>query len=117
MEQKSKYVFDHTPIHDQLHCRCLELVAEFYFSLAPKPSHIKNPHPCLLDPPPKGCAKLNIYGSAMTCPSRAGAGGVIQNHLGGWVRGSSHSLGITNSLMAECWALRDGLMLAYSLGI
>ena len=34
-----------------------------------------------------------------------------------WIRGYSRSIGYTTSVMAELWALRDGLSLAIQLGI
>jgi hypothetical protein len=36
---------------------------------------------------------------------------------GNWIWGVSHNLGITNSLAAELWGLRDGLVLAHDLNI
>ena len=34
-----------------------------------------------------------------------------------WIRGFSRSIGYTTSVMAELWALRDGLSLTIQLGI
>ena len=47
---------------------------------------------------------------------RAG-GGLIRDSAGFWVKGFSRSLGTGTSMLAECWALRDGLFLAIQLGI
>ncbi len=64
-----------------------------------------------------GWTKLNSDGSSEGSTGKAGAGGVLRNHLGGWIKGFGHYLGNTNSLMAKCWALRDGLLLAKESGI
>ena len=61
--------------------------------------------------PPAGWVKLNTDGSALGNPGRAGGGGVIQDHLGHWIKGFSRALGTTNSFIAELWALRDGLII------
>jgi ribonuclease HI len=46
-----------------------------------------------------------------------GAGGLIRDHAGSWVKGFSRKIGITNSLAAELWGLRDGLILAHQIHI
>ncbi|KAL0001603.1 hypothetical protein SO802_015384 [Lithocarpus litseifolius] len=43
--------------------------------------------------------------------------GLIRNSQGNWIKGFSRSIGYTTSVMAELWALRDGLHLAIQLGI
>ncbi|XP_075670215.1 uncharacterized protein LOC142639980 [Castanea sativa] len=48
---------------------------------------------------------------------KGGGGGVIRDCHGGWVKGFSRPIGHTTSVMAEWWALRDGLMLTIQLGI
>ena len=60
--------------------------------------------------------KLNTNGSAMKNPDRAGGGGLFRNHDGVWLKGFARGLGFTNSILAELWALRDGLRLAKELG-
>ena len=50
-------------------------------------------------------------------PGRAGGGGLIRDHDGSWVKGYARGLGHTNSIMAELWALRDGLVLAKEMGL
>lgn len=46
-----------------------------------------------------------------------GGGGLIRDSYGNWVNGFSRSLGFETSVLAEFWALRDGLILATQLGI
>ncbi len=42
---------------------------------------------------------------------------MLRDSNGNWIRGFSHNLGITNSLAAELWGFRDGLLLACELKI
>ena len=42
---------------------------------------------------------------------------MIRNHDRAWLKGFARGLGHTNSVLAELWALRDGLMLAKEMGI
>lgn len=56
--------------------------------------------------------KLNIDGTTFGNPGKVGGGGLIRISHGNWIKGFSRSIGYTTSLMAELWALRDGLNLA-----
>lgn len=68
-------------------------------------------------PPSLGSFKLNTDGASANNPGPAGAGGVIRNSAGEFVRGFSRNIDITSSYAAELWALRDGLHLASVLNI
>lgn len=68
-------------------------------------------------PPPTDFFKLNTVGLAEGKPGPAGVGGVIRDHTGGWIKGFSWRIGVTNSLAAELWGLRDGLILAHQQNI
>ena len=46
-----------------------------------------------------------------------GGGGLIHDFHGRWIKGFMRYIGISTSIIAEFWALRDGLMLASQLGI
>ena len=61
--------------------------------------------------PEKGRLKLNMDGAASKAMGVAGGGGLIRDNQGNWVVDFSKRIGVTNSFMAEFWALRDGLML------
>lgn len=61
--------------------------------------------------PERGRLKLNTDGAANRVLGVAGGGGLIRDEYGNWVVGFSRRIGITNSFMAEAWALRDGLIL------
>ena len=69
----------------------------------------------LRENPPKGWAKLNINGLALGSPGAASGGGLIRDHNGDWIVGFSRAFDSTNSIIAELWALRDGLTLAQEL--
>ena len=56
-------------------------------------------------------------GASCGNPGKAVGGGVIKDCHGGWVKGFLRSIGHATSVMAEWWALRDGLILAIQLGI
>lgn len=45
----------------------------------------------------------------------AGGGGLIPNEKGEWVKGYARAIGITTSVAAEPWALRDGIRLCIAL--
>ena len=60
---------------------------------------------------------LNTDGASFQNPGKAGGGGIIRDSQGNWVKGYSRAIGFTTSIIAELWALRDGLNLAIQLGI
>ena len=62
-----------------------------------------------------GWHKLNRDGASWGDPGKAGGGGVIKDYHGVWVKGFSRSIGHTTSVIAEWWALQDGLTLAIQL--
>uniref|UniRef100_A0A7N2LQE5 RNase H type-1 domain-containing protein n=1 Tax=Quercus lobata TaxID=97700 RepID=A0A7N2LQE5_QUELO len=66
-------------------------------------------------PTPFPFLTLNTDGSAKGNTGHAGAGGIIRDHWGNWIRGFSINIGITHSMMAELWAIREGLKFAWSL--
>ena len=60
---------------------------------------------------------MNTDGASLGNPGKAGGGGVIRDSEGRWMRGFARSIGVTTSIMAEFWALRDGLLLAGQIGV
>ena len=56
--------------------------------------------------------KLNIDGASCGNPGRAGGGGVIRDSARNWIKGFARYIGYTTCIIAEFWALRDGLQLA-----
>ena len=67
--------------------------------------------------PSMGWLKLYTDGSVVGNLGIAGGGGLIRNENGDWVMRFARSLGITSGVMAELWALKDGLTLASQLRI
>lgn len=67
--------------------------------------------------PELGWLKLNTDGSWNATSSKASGGGLIRDELGNWVVGFTRKLGRMNSLTAEVWALRDGLLLCHQMNI
>lgn len=55
-------------------------------------------------------AKLNTDGLAHG--STRGGGGILRDEHGNWINGFARNCGKVNSVMAELWALRDGLHMA-----
>lgn len=62
--------------------------------------------------PQSGWAKLNTDGSACGSAGGGGDGGILRNEHGNWINGFARNCGKVNSVMAELWALRDGLHMA-----
>ena len=52
----------------------------------------------------KGCVKLNTDGAFWGSPGKAGAGGIFRDSLDNWICRFSRSIGISSSVIAECWA-------------
>ena len=50
-------------------------------------------------------------------PGRASEGGLIRDSNGRWISGFTRNIGVTSSVEAELWALRDGLSLCIFLHI
>jgi len=66
-------------------------------------------------PPSSNWVKLNSGGSSMGNTGLAGGGGLIRNERGEWLKGYARAIGITTSVVAELWALRDGIRLCSAL--
>ena len=97
--------------------KCIQGDVEFYYiGLSLKTKQLKNVVSVGWEKPPRGWVKLNTDGSAMKNPDRAGGGGLFRDHDGVWLKGFARGLGFTNSILAELWAPRDGLLLAKELG-
>ncbi|KAM3713747.1 hypothetical protein ACJW31_01G279800 [Castanea mollissima] len=70
----------------------------------------------MASPPTTNWFKLNLDGSSMGNPGLAGGGGLlIRNERGEWIKGYARAIGITTSVAAELWALRDGIHLCSAL--
>ena len=91
-------------------------VEEFAFCASrPKGLNCRLPQRIRWDKPQASCLKLNTDGASNDLLGSAGGGGLIRDDRGSWVVGFSRRLGKANSLVAELWALRDGLLLCLQL--
>ncbi|KAK8515780.1 hypothetical protein V6N12_075803 [Hibiscus sabdariffa] len=68
-------------------------------------------------PAPDGWFTLNTDSSVSTISSFGSAGGLIRNNEGNWLIGFNRLLGITTPMQAELWAIHEGLLLVWSLGL
>ena len=59
-----------------------------------------------------GWMKLNIDGAAFGNLIQVGGGGVVRDSNGDRLVGFMRKLGSMSSVLAELWALKDGLLLA-----
>ncbi|KAK9046567.1 hypothetical protein V6N11_052453 [Hibiscus sabdariffa] len=66
--------------------------------------------------PTVGWVKLNVDASVEPNTSRAGIGGVIRDDRGSWRVGFARFIGRCPVLLAEMWAIYEGLLHAWSLG-
>ncbi|CAL1398877.1 unnamed protein product [Linum trigynum] len=63
--------------------------------------------------PPRGWMKLNVDGASAGNPGIAGAGGLIRDDQGRWIAGFVAKIGETSAALAELWAIRHGLDIAW----
>ena len=97
--------------------QCLNRALEYFFVVGyDGNSKARESIPVKWVPPTLGWVKLNTDGSSLGNPDQAGGGGVIRDHAGHWIRGFTRRVGVTTSLAAELWALRDGLSLIVDMG-
>ena len=61
--------------------------------------------------------KLNTNDAMLGNPKKDGRSGVLRGSNGDWVAGFMRKLGSMSSIMAELWALKDGLLVARQLDI
>lgn len=67
--------------------------------------------------PNPGYVKLNTDRAICGVHGKAGGGGVLRCSSGNWVAGFARKLGAVSSIIAELWALKDGLLLAKQLNL
>ena len=67
--------------------------------------------------PSPGWHKLNTDASVLAASDHACDGGLIRDSSGDWVKVFSRKIGTSSCLLAELWALRDGLIMARDLHI
>ena len=111
-------VFQNSPLNLNLHSLCMKAVTE-YFSCVGKGPVFKRHSiiPVCWNKPQEWWFKLNSDGASLGNLGKAGGGGLIRDSYGKWIKGYMRYFGINTSIIAEFWALRDGLTLASQLGI
>ena len=111
-------VFSNKVLNGNLH-RISKNQALEYFYCVGKLGSLKNKVVCNISwiRPPTGWCKLNTDGASLGNSGKAGGRGVIRDCEGRWMRGFARSIGFITSIMAEFWALRDGLLLARQIGV
>ena len=117
-KHRNRVVFENSPLNFCLHKSCIQQSMEYHFCV----SKVRIPKPCSTNlvrwnKPEEGWFKLNTDGASLGNPSKAGGGGVIRNCNGNQVKGYKRRVRVATSIIAEFWALRDGLILADQLGI
>ena len=115
---RNSVVFENSVPNSTLEKICLSQAKEFHFCV----SKVNQAAPRIWIPikwskPPHGWCKLNTDGASFGNPGKAGGGGLIRDSEGRWLKGFSRAIGHTTSVVAELWAVRDGLNLAIQLGI
>ncbi|KAK9100199.1 hypothetical protein Scep_023629 [Stephania cephalantha] len=60
--------------------------------------------------------KMNTDGAAKGNPGLSSFGGVIRNSIGGWELGFMGKISYASNLVAELWAIREGLQIAWEFG-
>lgn len=115
-KNRNHVVFENCVPNPRLDKVCLSQAKEFYYCVS-KAKQIapKIAIPVRWSKPLPGWFKLNTDGASLGNPGKAGGGGLIRDSEGRWIRGFSRSIGHATSVMAELWALRDGLKLAVQL--
>ncbi|KAJ8898838.1 hypothetical protein K2173_008147 [Erythroxylum novogranatense] len=66
--------------------------------------------------PSNGWMALNTDGASKGNPGVVGAGGVIRDTKGRWLHGFVQNIGIATSFVAELWAIKVGLLMAWEKG-
>ena len=97
---------------------CIAKTAEFHFLIQGADAQNKKiQHPVSWTKLDLGWFKLNTNASVLLSLNCACGGGLIRDSYGSWIRGFSRLIGASNCLLAELWALRDGITMAKNLNI
>ncbi|CAL1397044.1 unnamed protein product [Linum trigynum] len=67
-------------------------------------------------PPVEGWTTLNVDGASNGNPGPAGAGGLLRDHTGRWIKGFVSNVGSASATLAELWAINHGIDLAWKEG-
>jgi hypothetical protein len=67
-------------------------------------------------PPDAQDIKINVDGASSGNPGPAGAGGLLRDFTGKWLKGFVINVGVATNTTAEFWGILKGLELAWELG-
>ncbi|XP_075649790.1 putative ribonuclease H protein At1g65750 isoform X3 [Castanea sativa] len=117
-KHRNNMVFQNSPININLHSLCMKAATEYFYCVG-KGQAFKRHFviPVYWCKPQEGWFTLNSDGASLGNPRKAGGEGLIHDFHGKWIKGFMRYIGISTSIIAEFWALRDGLTLASQLGI
>ena len=117
-KHRNKIVFENCLANPKLYLSCIQAVREYFYCVSKTQKTKRNiAVQVRWFRPPIDWFKLNSDGATLGNPSKAGGGGLIRDHQGKWVEGYMRHIGFASSIIAEFWALKDGLLLASQLGI
>ena len=113
---RNKVALQYTQSEPKLLKECIAKALEYHFLTSTPLSHVPKAWArCNWIKPPSGLFKLNTDASVID--HKVGGGGLIYDSEGRWVEGFTKYIGTTSVLMAELWALRDGIHMAKHLHI
>ena len=111
-KSRNLYVFNRKNPNPNLVAEIYNQMLEFMFCVSSPRNPVRKINRIVRwEKPLVGWRKLNTDGSSLGCLERSGCGGVVRDEHGHWVAGFARHVGTTNSLAAELWGLRDGLLL------
>ena len=111
-------MFDNAPLNLNLHNYCLAQAVEFFYCVGTmRKAKQRTIVQVKWFKPPVGWFKINSDGASYGNPGKARSGGIIRDCNGLWIKVYARSIGYATSIIAEFWALRDGLKLALNEGI
>ena len=112
-KHRNRVVFENSVLNPRLHSTCIKQAVDYFYCIR-KSTYAKRWSSVQVQwtKPEAGWCKLNTDGASLGNPRKAGGGGLIRDHRGEWLKGFSREIGSTTNVIAEFWALRDGLLLA-----
>ena len=113
---RNNIVFGRAPNHQDLKAETLAKATEFlYIGINGKQIRTRQTIQVRWLCPPTNWFKLNTDESSLGNPGLASGGGLIRNEKGEWIKGFAYAIRTVTSLVAEFWALKDGIRLCITL--
>ena len=117
-KHRNRVIFENSILNPRLHYTCIKQAVDYYHCIG-KSIYAKRWSSIQVQwtKPGAGWCKLNTDGASLGNPGKASGGGVISDHRGELLKRFSRGIGSTTSVVAEFWAVQDGLLLAAQMGI